>query len=72
MYVCVCQAVTDRQIDAAIDNGARTMRDLRQELGVCSCCGKCGPHARAMLQAKEPDGVPDPVIEAGLAAAVPA
>ncbi len=49
MYVCVCQAVTDRQIRAAVEQGARSMRDLRRELGVCSNCGKCGPCARDIL-----------------------
>jgi bacterioferritin-associated ferredoxin len=55
MYVCVCNAVTDRQIRQAIDAGARSMRDLRQQLGVCSDCGKCGPCARELLtEAKRP------------------
>ena len=49
MYVCVCRAVTDREIRASIEGGARNMRDLRRELGVCSECGKCGPCARQML-----------------------
>lgn len=49
MYVCVCNAVTDRQIRQAIESGARSMRDLRQQLGVCSDCGKCGPCARELL-----------------------
>lgn len=50
MYVCVCRGITDRQIRAAIESGARTMRDLRQKLGVCSDCGKCGTFARDLLQ----------------------
>lgn len=49
MYVCICRAVTDRQIREAIDEGARTMRELRLKLGVCSCCGKCGEHAKELL-----------------------
>lgn len=49
MYVCVCNAVTDRQIRKAVAEGARTMRDLRRQLDVCSCCGKCGPAARTLL-----------------------
>jgi bacterioferritin-associated ferredoxin len=44
MYVCVCQAVTDQQIREAASNGARSLRDLRRELGVtrdCGCCASC-------------------------------
>jgi len=51
MYVCICRAVTDRQIRAAAEAGVRTMRDLRKALGVCSDCGKCGPCARDLLDA---------------------
>jgi bacterioferritin-associated ferredoxin len=54
MYVCICNAVTDRQIRAAVADGARSMRDLRRELGVCSCCGKCGPAARELLAEAAP------------------
>ena len=35
----VCQAVTDRQCEAA--QGARTLKDLRRELGVTRDCGRC-------------------------------
>lgn len=49
MYVCICRGITDRQIRKAISGGARRMRDLRKELGVCSDCGKCGPCAKDLL-----------------------
>ena len=41
MYVCVCQAVTDRQIREAAQGGARTLKDLRRDLGVTRDCGRC-------------------------------
>ena len=34
MYVCVCQAVTDREIHQAAKNGAKSLRDLRRDLGL--------------------------------------
>ncbi|MDD3483214.1 (2Fe-2S)-binding protein, partial [Azovibrio restrictus] len=34
MYVCVCQGVTERQIQEAARNGASRLKDLRQQLGV--------------------------------------
>ena len=49
MYVCVCQAVTDRQIRQAAEGGARTLKDLRRELGVTRDCGRCASCARECL-----------------------
>lgn len=49
MYVCVCRAVTERQILDAVSNGARTLKDLRRELGVSSECGQCAAAARLCL-----------------------
>lgn len=49
MYVCVCYAVTDTEIRQAMQKGARTLRDLQQDLKVATCCGKCGTCARKIL-----------------------
>lgn len=50
MYVCLCHSVTDHDIRRAVaQGGARTMRDLRHQLGLCGCCGRCGPEAREVL-----------------------
>lgn len=53
MYICVCRAVTDRQIREAAVEGVRTMRELRLKLGVCSACGKCGESAKEILDNTE-------------------
>lgn len=50
MYVCVCQAVTDRQIHEAAMGGARTLKDLRRDLGVTRDCGRCATCARDCLK----------------------
>ncbi|HYP68558.1 MAG TPA: bacterioferritin-associated ferredoxin [Thiobacillaceae bacterium] len=50
MYVCICQQVTDRDIHQAVAQGARRMRDLREQLGVSSQCGKCAGCAKEVLQ----------------------
>ena len=50
MYVCVCQAVTERQIHDAAREGARTLKDLRRELGVTTDCGRCASCARDCLR----------------------
>ncbi|HEY8158961.1 MAG TPA: (2Fe-2S)-binding protein [Methylobacter sp.] len=55
MYVCVCQAVTDREIHQAARNGARTLRDLRRDLGVGVDCGRCASCARQCLKSVSED-----------------
>ncbi len=49
MYVCLCKGVTDRDIRTAIENGASTFRNLRNELGVSSQCGKCACITKELL-----------------------
>lgn len=50
MYVCVCRAVTDGQIREAAQSGARTLQDLRRDLGVTSDCGRCASCAHECLR----------------------
>ncbi len=49
MYVCVCKAVTDRDIKTAINNGICTRRQLFECFGVGSDCGKCNKHVKELL-----------------------
>lgn len=41
MYVCVCHAVTEHEIEAAIEQGACSLELLRERLHVSTCCGAC-------------------------------
>ncbi|HTJ97603.1 MAG TPA: (2Fe-2S)-binding protein [Rhodocyclaceae bacterium] len=41
MIVCVCNGVNDRQVKAAIRNGATNMEALSATTGVASGCGCC-------------------------------
>jgi bacterioferritin-associated ferredoxin len=50
MYVCVCNAVTEREIRQAVELGATRMRHLKRDLGVAANCGKCACCARDMLR----------------------
>jgi len=52
MYVCVCNAVTERDIAEAVDAGARSLCDLSASLGVGTCCGQCEPMAEALLTSR--------------------
>jgi bacterioferritin-associated ferredoxin len=45
MYICVCNAITERQVRACVDAGAASLDDLQFELGVASCCGRCASTA---------------------------
>lgn len=50
MIVCICQNVPERNIRQAVEAGATTMPQLRDQLGVGTCCGKCHPHAKKVLR----------------------
>ena len=49
MYVCVCQAITDRQIKSAVSAGVGSVEMLRDTLGVASCCGSCESAAERLI-----------------------
>jgi bacterioferritin-associated ferredoxin len=50
MYVCVCNAVTEKDIAEAVGAGARRLRDLRDQLGVAAECGRCAECAHSCLR----------------------
>lgn len=51
MYVCLCKSVTDRDIHRMVTvHGVTTMRQLRNEVGVSTQCGRCAQCAREVLQ----------------------
>lgn len=41
MFICVCNAITERQVQEAVSSGAATLSDLEAQLGVGGCCGCC-------------------------------
>lgn len=50
MFVCVCNAVTEKDIGSAVADGCRSLRELREQLGVGACCGRCCDCARGILK----------------------
>ncbi len=50
MYVCICKGITDTQIRAAVEDGANSLRELRNTLGVASQCGKCSILTREIVR----------------------
>ena len=49
MYICICKAITDKQIRRAAANGVDNLYELRQTLGVASVCGTCADMATTIL-----------------------
>jgi len=50
VYVCNCNGITEREIREAISLGSRTFGDLRRDLGVATCCGKCEHPVRRLVR----------------------
>jgi bacterioferritin-associated ferredoxin len=49
MYVCLCQGISEKRLQQAILDGARSFEELQSCTGVATCCGACEPCAREML-----------------------
>lgn len=49
MYVCVCNAVTERDIHEAVQGGISSLEDLSAQLRVATCCGRCAGCAEDVL-----------------------
>ncbi|MDH3805680.1 MAG: bacterioferritin-associated ferredoxin [Gammaproteobacteria bacterium] len=49
MYICLCNAITDKQIRRAAKSGVRNLWGLQRELGVATNCGRCKDHATSIL-----------------------
>jgi bacterioferritin-associated ferredoxin len=62
VYICICNAVTEKAVRECADSGARSMEDLGAALGVGAGCGRCRECAVELLQevcAKLRDSVPE-------------
>jgi bacterioferritin-associated ferredoxin len=66
MYVCVCNAVTERQIHKAVNEGAKTVKHLKETLGVGRDCARCVGCAKACIKEAQEEnhhGVPRALIQ---------
>ena len=50
MYVCICNAVTDKEIRRAARAGASDLWALQEQLGVATNCGSCSQDALAIIE----------------------
>ena len=49
MYICLCNRITDKDIRKAAAQGAASVSDLRNMLGVSNQCGTCVEAAQEVL-----------------------
>jgi bacterioferritin-associated ferredoxin len=50
MYVCLCNATTDREICAHVQGEGCTVSTVYRSLGIKPRCGKCVPFVRQLLR----------------------
>jgi bacterioferritin-associated ferredoxin len=55
MYICLCNAITEREIRACAEEGACTLGDLEHRLGLGAGCGRCKHLAREVLNDTRPE-----------------
>ena len=50
MIICLCHAVRDRDLDAAIAEGAESVEEVGEECGAGTGCGTCIPEIEDRLE----------------------
>jgi bacterioferritin-associated ferredoxin len=50
VYVCICNAFTEKQVSKAIRNGISSPAGVFRHLGCTPQCGKCVPTVRCMVK----------------------
>lgn len=55
MYICLCVGVTSSAVQRAIDDGARSTKQVAVSCGAGSVCGRCRHTVRVMIEATAPD-----------------
>lgn len=55
MYICVCNAITERDVRECARQGCCSLAELSVELGVGTGCGRCRPVAKEILDEVRPD-----------------
>ena len=54
MYICICNAITEREVRDCARRGCGTLDELQVELGVGTCCGRCRAVAKEILDETRP------------------
>lgn len=49
MYICICRAIREREVDAAVRAGARRPADVFRACGTSAQCGSCACDMRERI-----------------------
>lgn len=52
MFVCLCKAVTDHQINDAVDAGITSFEGMQHQLEVATVCGSCTCEVKQLMMKK--------------------
>jgi bacterioferritin-associated ferredoxin len=55
MYVCLCRGVSDRVVQAAVREGAGSVREVGRRCGAGTGCGACHGHIREIIADERQD-----------------
>jgi len=61
LYICICNAVTEKAVRDCVRGGACSLDQLAFELGVGSVCGRCRDCAAELLRDSP---APEPLLAA--------
>jgi bacterioferritin-associated ferredoxin len=56
MIVCACHPTSDRDVEAIIDDGARSVEEIGRRCGAGTSCGSCIEELRERLSARGANG----------------
>lgn len=49
MFICVCKAIREREVREQVEAGAGSFREVREALDIGTCCGRCVPDTRELI-----------------------
>jgi bacterioferritin-associated ferredoxin len=52
MYVCICEAVTEKDIQRTLDGGCNTVECVASSCGAGGSCGSCQGRIQRMIDAR--------------------
>jgi bacterioferritin-associated ferredoxin len=58
VLICLCHPTSTRELDAVIDDGARTVQEIGQRCGAGTGCGACVEELRDRLVARGANDCP--------------
>jgi bacterioferritin-associated ferredoxin len=58
VLVCICHPTSERDLEAVIDDGARTVQEIGQRCGAGTGCGSCVDELRDRLVNRGSNGCP--------------